>query len=227
MFILFLADKVSPNPGQDTAEVVREESLVEHEVEAPLEKPRSLARRRQVLEAAGHCFRRYGFHACSMAQIAADAGMSVGHIYRYFPGKEAIIAAIVREDIDEAMGKFEELRANPGDLREILILRADEGVARASEPEQAKLMLEISAESARNPAIREIVQEKDAKISEQIRHMISKAVGRDLEEADLNARVEMFQLIFQGISLRTAVNSQMNGAAMSRLVTLMIDAILL
>ena len=44
------------------------------------------ARRRQILDAARRRFVRNGFHATSMQDIFAEAGLSAGAVYRYFPG---------------------------------------------------------------------------------------------------------------------------------------------
>jgi len=49
-------------------------------------------RRRQILEAAMSCFARKGFHETTMAEIAAEAGVSDTLAYRYFAGKDQIIA---------------------------------------------------------------------------------------------------------------------------------------
>ena len=46
------------------------------------------ARRHQILDAAAKCFSRGGFSATSMPEIAAEAGLSVGALYRYFSSKE-------------------------------------------------------------------------------------------------------------------------------------------
>ncbi len=200
--------------------------MATEETGAVPEKPRTLARRRQVLEAAAHCFRLHGFHACSMAQISTEAGMSVGHIYRYFTGKEAIIAAIVREDVEEILSQADDFPTDGLDLRAALTERADEGVLKASNLEKAALMIEIRAEAGRNPAIAELVREADAKLTERLRIVIATAVGRELESSDLDARVEMFQLIFQGIGLRTVINPQVDRTALSQLVKLTIDTIL-
>src|ERR1044072_2817542 len=54
----------------------------------------SLDRRSQILEAAVVCFAKRGFHQASMHDISAEAGISVGLIYRYFQNKEAVIAAM-------------------------------------------------------------------------------------------------------------------------------------
>jgi len=188
--------------------------------------PRAQARRRQVLEAAALCFRRHGFHATSMVQISAEAGMSVGHIYRYFTGKEAIIAAIVKADVEEVRAKIAALPRDDPDLRRALTERAQEGVMTASDPDKAALMIEIRAEAARNPVIREWVRSADAEISSQLRELIGAAVHHGLDSDDLDARVEMFQLIFQGIALRTTINPDIDRSALSALVRLSIEAIL-
>src|SRR5262245_17106399 len=49
-------------------------------------------RRAEILAAAQRCFVRSGFHGASMQDICAEAGMSPGNLYRYFPSKEALIA---------------------------------------------------------------------------------------------------------------------------------------
>src|SRR5215470_19874014 len=42
-------------------------------------------RRDEILAAAQRCFVRAGFHGASMQDICAEAGMSPGNLYRYFP----------------------------------------------------------------------------------------------------------------------------------------------
>src|SRR6187200_3425275 len=54
----------------------------------------ALDRRSQILDAAVVCFAKHGFHQASMHDISAEAGISVGLIYRYFENKEAVIAAM-------------------------------------------------------------------------------------------------------------------------------------
>ncbi|NMG17196.1 TetR/AcrR family transcriptional regulator [Aromatoleum bremense] len=49
---------------------------------------RSAVRREQVISAARKCFEREGLHAATMAHIAAEAGMGVGHNYHYFDSRE-------------------------------------------------------------------------------------------------------------------------------------------
>lgn len=52
------------------------------------------ARKSQILDAAWTCFARNGYHRTTMQDIATEAGISAGAIYRYFAGKEAVLTAI-------------------------------------------------------------------------------------------------------------------------------------
>ena len=52
------------------------------------------ARRDQIVNAAWACFARKGYHQTTMQDIATEAGLSAGAIYRYYPSKEAVLKAI-------------------------------------------------------------------------------------------------------------------------------------
>src|SRR6188474_1076875 len=67
---------------------------------------RQADRRDEILSAAQRCFVRSGFHQTSMQEICAEAGMSAGNLYRYFPSKEAIIAGIAERDRADAAEQF-------------------------------------------------------------------------------------------------------------------------
>ena len=55
-------------------------------------------RREQILAAARRCFLRDGFHATSMQDLFAEAGLSAGAVYGYFAGKDDVIVAIAEEN---------------------------------------------------------------------------------------------------------------------------------
>ena len=61
---------------------------------------RQKQRQDEIITAARRCFRASGFHAASMSQIASEAKLSVGQIYRYFSNKDAIIEEMIRRIID-------------------------------------------------------------------------------------------------------------------------------
>ena len=57
------------------------------------------ARRDQILNAARRCFLRDGFHATSMQDLFAEAGLSSGAVYRYFASKDDVIIAIAEDNM--------------------------------------------------------------------------------------------------------------------------------
>ena len=60
---------------------------------------------KRLLDAAREVFLRDGFARSSVRDIAAAAGVAVGNLYRYYPGKDALFCAVLRPVTDalEAM----------------------------------------------------------------------------------------------------------------------------
>jgi len=56
-----------------------------------------------LLEATERVSRRVGFEAATTKEIAAIAGVSIGTLYRYYPSKEALLAALVRRQWAEGL----------------------------------------------------------------------------------------------------------------------------
>jgi AcrR family transcriptional regulator len=80
------------------------------------------SRREQLLAAATDLFGRRGFHAVSMEDIGAAAGITGPSVYRHFPSKAALMVAIGYRAADRlAVGADHALRlAAPADEREAL-----------------------------------------------------------------------------------------------------------
>jgi AcrR family transcriptional regulator len=80
------------------------------------------SRREQLLAAATDLFGRRGFHAVSMEDIGAAAGISGPSVYRHFPSKAALMVAIGHRAADRlALGAEYALRTSaPIDEREAL-----------------------------------------------------------------------------------------------------------
>lgn len=57
-------------------------------------------RSRQLLDAAARLMEREGSEAVSMQALAAEAGVSVGLIYRYFGSKDDILLAVITQVLD-------------------------------------------------------------------------------------------------------------------------------
>ncbi|MFF1911748.1 TetR/AcrR family transcriptional regulator [Streptomyces sp. NPDC058239] len=82
------------------------------------------ARRRQIIDGAARCFARDGFHGTSMQGVLKEVGLSAGAVYRYFSGKEDLIAAIADEAVGGVRRAFEEAaRVSPPPAPDVLIGR--------------------------------------------------------------------------------------------------------
>lgn len=117
----------------------------------PITQPeiRLTERHIRILDAAERVFARDGFHAATMNDVAAEAGMSPGNLYRYFANKDAIIAGIAERDRMAIAADFGALDSAAGPLLDQL-----EALGRKhmvdSPAEKAVIALQIWAEAARN-----------------------------------------------------------------------------
>lgn len=64
-------------------------------------------KRAAILGAALRLIPRQGFHATPVSQIAEEAGVAAGSIYRYFPSKEVLLSELylqLKQELYQAMG---------------------------------------------------------------------------------------------------------------------------
>ena len=94
-----------------------------------LRKPRTDAQRNRgrILEVAKDAFTRYGADA-KLDDIAKDAGVGPGTLYRHFPTRDALIEAVYRTEVEKlaaAERKFAETMAPIDALRAWMLLFVD------------------------------------------------------------------------------------------------------
>src|SRR3954454_17127015 len=117
-----------------------------------------LDRKSQILEAAIICFARKGFHLTSMHDISAEAGISVGLIYRYFQNKEAVIAAMADQHKKEIQELLERAAQAPTLLESMEILFTAH-CCENSPKVQSAFVVELYAEASRNPPVADMVRD--------------------------------------------------------------------
>jgi AcrR family transcriptional regulator len=161
-------------------------------------------RRQQILSAAGRCFRESGFHGASIARISKVAGMSPGHIYHYFENKEAIIGAIVAQDLEHRL-VLTRIFSQAGSARTTLRSHVKDAITKQLDPDAAALRVEIVAEAARNPRVAKIVQEADLigrqGLAAAIRD-IRTLNGKQDDRGAIEEMVELFSALYGGVQLR-------------------------
>jgi TetR/AcrR family transcriptional regulator, repressor for uid operon len=115
-------------------------------------------RRTQILDAALVCFAKRGFHQASMHDIAAEARISVGLIYRYFENKEAVISAMADRHKKEISEVLQRARQAPTLLESVEILFT----AHCCENEPrviSAFVVDLYAEASRNPRVADLVRD--------------------------------------------------------------------
>lgn len=113
---------------------------------------RSTATLERILSAALVEFRAEGFGGAGIAAICKRAGVSAGHLYHYFSGKEAIVAAIVKRDRARIRGEIERLLNSDAPINAIVNAITSDELAEDFGLDPV-LSLEIYVEAARNPVI--------------------------------------------------------------------------
>ena len=146
------------------------------------------ARRRQILDAARRCFVKDGFHATSMQDVLTEADLSAGAVYRYFRGKEDIIAAIADEALAELTASVADmLAADPLPSFEDVVGQILETVGRMdSGHELANLAIQIWAEALRSPALAERVAQTVHGLREVLADVAAAYAGRGLIPPDVS-----------------------------------------
>ena len=118
----------------------------------------SIDRRTQILDAAVICFAKRGFHQTSMHDISAEAGISVGLIYRYFENKEEVISAMAARHKNEIHDVVERARQAPTLLESLEILFTAHCCETAPQIQSA-FVVDLYAESSRNAQVKELVRD--------------------------------------------------------------------
>jgi TetR/AcrR family transcriptional regulator, repressor for uid operon len=179
-----------------------QEALLQHE---RADSDSHSGRQGRILDAAERCFVRAGFHRTTMQDVAAEAGMSPGNLYRYFPSKDAIASGIAERDRARLAQDFSVL-AEADDFRATFM-----GLVRKhfeEEPrEKAVLCLEIWAEATRNPHFAAITAAFDADVVERLTAVFErvKANGDVANGVDTRSAALLLSIMADGLFVRRAV----------------------
>jgi AcrR family transcriptional regulator len=151
-----------------------------------LRKPRTdaLRNRERILEVAKGAFTRFGADA-SLDDIARQAGVGAGTLYRHFPTRDALIEAVYRSEVEKlaaAQYKFAETMSPIDALRSWMLLFVDH----------------IAAKQIIASALNSVVG-GPSKLYEGSRGMIQGAIDslvkRAIESGDIRRDLDPFDLL--------------------------------
>jgi len=148
-----------------------------HSSSQPMSQPQPDSvpdRRCQILDAALVCFAKRGFHQTSMHDISAEAGISVGLIYRYFENKEAVISAMADRHKKEISEVLQRAKQAPTLLESLEILFTAHCCEEATRLVSA-FVVDLYAEASRNPRVADLVRDVLQTAMAGVTELISKA----------------------------------------------------
>ncbi len=170
--------------------------------ESPAEHAATM--RTRILDGASRAFAGSGFRATAVPTIAAEAGVSVGLIYRYFPSKEELFLAVCARETDAKLDELAVTLGRIADPTHRLDAAVDQFVA-SLDGSWGPIIVHAWAEADRNPRVRDMLQ----RLFDQQRGFaalfIREAVARG--EADANLDIEAVSLA-AGLLLHGAIAYQ-------------------
>ncbi|WP_207483569.1 TetR/AcrR family transcriptional regulator [Arenibaculum pallidiluteum] len=181
----------------------------------------------RILAAAIVCFGRSGFHSASMQDICAEAGMSAGNLYRYFPSKLAIIAAIAEQERERNKAFFDELDRAEDPLAGLVAV-ARTFFSKMAQGEQAALCTEIMAETYRNPEIRELFKRNTDEVHEAFARNLRRGIEAGLVDPgiDLDVVVRMLLALGDGIVAHRPMAEFMTADRLQDALSLLVERFL-
>ncbi len=185
------------------------------------------ARRRQIVEAALRCFARNGIHPTSMHDIFREAGLSAGAVYRYFPSKDLLVAAVV----DQVLGMSQsavEAEHGPQEGTDALLdslLGVFSGPGPGDEDVRYGLALQIWAEAIRSPQVGAALRANTDGLRETIAAQIASAQNSGELSADFDppALARALTALFEGYALQRALDPTIDTGAYRRTVRALLE----
>lgn len=162
-------------------------------------------KRQEILAAAECCISRDGFRGASIADICKEAGISPGHLYHYFPSKEAIITAITEAGLENVEARFAQMTQGSNAVA-VLVSQLDRVKGKRGNARMKArnlLLLDMLAEAGRNPAIAKIVRRNTARLRLLLVEFLRSAQARGQIDQSLDAEVTAGVLLSVTDGMRT------------------------
>ena len=113
-------------------------------------------RRDAIVAVARRSFLENGYAATTMSSIAAELGGSKGTLWSYFPGKEELFAAVLRDATETYHASLAQLLDTGGELEHTLMRFSHDLLRKVTSPDAIALHRLVAAESSRFPKMGEI-----------------------------------------------------------------------
>lgn len=190
---------------------------------------RTREQRTRILGAARRCFIRHGFHGASMAELAREAQMSPGLIYRYFDNKHHVVLAIIAQQLQLAREEIGQLHGGADLLLPVFMDAFGGNPCHRDSGMSPSLFLEISAEASRDPTVAAAVRDSDL----SLRQALGKWLTRPREQGGLALSAEragqvmlIIQCLWEGLLVRHTRDPDLDAAQLKAGLTLVLPLLL-
>lgn len=179
---------------------------------------RPMARREQLLSAAALLFRRRGYHAVSVDTIGAAVGLSGPAVYRHFPGKQALLAEVIRSYVTAVNVERENRDARDPGGEHIL----DAAVAVGMRLPDRLVTFHREMTSLEKPARADIEELRESIATGWDAFLAARGVPRDAETRSL--RLQALHGVQLHLSLTRTGSKALRTGLSERLMTAVLDA---
>ncbi len=171
-------------------------------------RPKDLAKRRAILDAAKNLFLRHGYDGSSMDAIAAEAGVSKLTVYSHFTDKETLFSAAVQAKCQEQLPEllFELVEDAPIDS--VLLNIAHGFHTLINSRESVELHRVMVAQGSQDPKLSRMFYEAGPqRLLEEMAHLLRQAdrAGKLRIDDPCNAADQFFCLVKGGANFRLLV----------------------
>lgn len=195
---------------------------------------RADSQRRRILDAAQKCFIARGFHAGSIGDIAAEAEISQGLMYRYFANKRALILALIERQLSHDRASISDL-PEPSNLVDGLLVcyqhwaHGEVLSIHSNTIASVALYAEINAEAHRDPTLAEVLRRQDRQTSSALHARLRERDierGNAVNERDIAHRTLLLRVLVEGLAMRAVRDPELEPDTVRRLLVATIPIVL-
>lgn len=159
----------------------------------------------QILDAAEQCMRQKGFHQTTIQNIASQADVSIGLIYKYYKNKEAIIEALIKNVVQRMIALLN------ADFAKIAhaggIIHSAQDIVPPDVEKSIVLLIEISSEATRNERIQQIMHDAWQTLKNNF-ILQQQGFNPALEANVIQTRLYVMSLVIDGMIIRRCMKQR-------------------
>jgi len=184
------------------------------------------ARTDEILIAATECFARKGFRGTSMSHIAAEAGISVGGLYRYFDSKLALFHALTQKstELNRALWAETEAGAGAADQLHTFVNRYMEMAADPKCRSSLALDIRFRDEALDSRTVRREVEKACLAQLGFVTGLLRSAKGADQDERATQAEGSALVALLAGAGLQILAGVEFDLSSYRKTVLAIVDA---